>query len=202
MSAQETSDFEGRSETMMVKGPRRWRWHLSEFDQLQADPRFRLSQLVELIGGELVPMSVKTDRHELLRVEIANRLGRNLPDHLRLMSGLGWRPGDEGYYEPDLVIFESCGNPASLSGSAMLLIIEIGTGEMVVESEHKAALYSALGVRDYWVVNAQTLETRVYRSPASSGYGRLRIVSSGATVTSLLVPQIELKFSAMGLGTV
>ncbi len=146
-------------------------------------------------------MSAKTERHEVLRVEIANRLARQLPNNMRVMTGLGWQPGDGGYYEPDLVMFETSANPAGLSGAAMALVIEIGTGEMLGEINTKATLYAALGVRDYWVVNAQTLETRIYRAPAANGFGRLKIVSSGAAVTPLALPQIEMKFSTLGLGS-
>jgi hypothetical protein len=52
----------------------------------------------------------------------------------------------------------------------------------------QAGQYAALGVREYWVVNAATLETRVHRGPAAAGYGEIWPVAPNEPLAPSLTP--------------
>ena len=52
----------------------------------------------------------------------------------------------------------------------VLLAIEVAHSSLRFDTTTKARLYAALGVRDYWVIDAETLTTRVHRGPSPQGY--------------------------------
>ncbi len=69
-----------RPTTQAAEGVPRLRWTLAEFERLGELGIFTEEDRIELIGGELVPMSPKGNRHEIVRAAIHNWLRRNLPD--------------------------------------------------------------------------------------------------------------------------
>jgi hypothetical protein len=71
-----------RPTTQAAEGVPRLRWTLSEFERLTELGVFAEDDRIELIGGELVPLSPKGNRHENVRAAIHNWLRRNLPDEI------------------------------------------------------------------------------------------------------------------------
>lgn len=63
----------------------------------------------------------------------------------------------------------------------------------------KADVYSVHGVREYWVVNARTLETKIHRDPATGGYRDVRDANASTMLVPLLVPALEVKLSDLDL---
>ncbi len=56
---------------------------------------------LELIGGELVPMSPRGGRHELIMSALAYHWGRACPETCRLIGETTFRLSDDTYLEPD-----------------------------------------------------------------------------------------------------
>src|SRR5262245_61664453 len=94
-----------RDPTQAAEGLPRWRWTLAEFDRFVELGSLTEDDRVELIGGELVPMAAKGIRHESARGELQDWIARTLPPTVRVMVELGWRPDEETYCEPDLIVF-------------------------------------------------------------------------------------------------
>ena len=82
-----------RRPTQAAEGLPRWRWSLTEFDQMIEHGLLREDDRVELIDGEMVPMHAKGGRHELVKVKLFNFLMRRVPEELEIGVELGWRPG-------------------------------------------------------------------------------------------------------------
>lgn len=189
-----------RPTTQAAEGLPRLRWTLAEFDRLSELGVFRDDDRIELIGGELVPMQSKGGRHELVKTKILNWMMRRLPHDLELSVELGWRPGEDMYLEPDIVVYRAGPSPSHVPAGDALLVIEVADSSLLFDTGRKAGIYAALGVRDYWVVNTTTLVTRVYREPSSSGYGKSEDVSAADTVVPLLLPSLAVKLADLGLG--
>jgi Uma2 family endonuclease len=189
-----------RPTTQVADGVPRMRWTLAEFERLIEVGILTEEDRIELIQGELVPMSPKGNRHELVRDEIMNWMIEHKPTALRLSSEIGWRPPDaDTYVEPDLLI---C--PRSLKGVTMpptevLLAIEVAHSSLRFDSTTKAKLYAALGVRDYWVVDAETLTTRVHREPSADGYASVVMVPPSETLVPLLAAPLAIRLADLDL---
>lgn len=89
-----------RGTTQTAEGIPRLRWTLAEFERLTELGIFGEADRIELLGGELVPMSPKGRQHEAVRGAILNRLRQELPAEFDLRVEPGWRPNETDYGEP------------------------------------------------------------------------------------------------------
>jgi len=79
---------------------------------------------------------------------------------LRLSSEIGWRPPDaDTYVEPNLLICPRALKSVTRSPTDVLLAIEVAHSSLRFDATIKARLHAALGVRDNWVIDAETLTT-------------------------------------------
>ena len=176
------------------------RWTLAEFERLIEVGILTEDDRVELIQGELVPMAPKGNRHELVRDEIMNWMMERKPADLRLSSEIGWRPpGADTYVEPDLLICPRSLKGVTVPPTEVLLAIEVAHSSLRFDSTTKARLYSALGVCEYWVVDAQTLTTRVHREPSPEGYASVIEVPPSETLVPLLAPPLAVRMGDLDL---
>lgn len=189
-----------RPTTQVADGIPRMRWTLAEFERLIEVGILTEEDRIELIQGELVPMASKGDRHELVRDEIMNWMAERLPGTLRLSTVIGWRPSDtDTYVEPDLLICPRRFKGVTVPPQEVSLAIEVADSSLKFDTTTKATLYAALGVREYWVVDARTLTTRVHREPAASGYASVEKVSSSETLVPSLAAALAIRVGDLDL---
>ena len=189
-----------REPTQAAEGMPRWRWTLAEFERFIALGILTEDDRVELIGGEIVPMAAKGIAHENVSGDLHDWLVDHLPKDLRVCVELGWRPGGSTYCEPDLLVLpRRFRTPSKASGSEALLVIEIADTTLKKDLGSKAALYAGVGVREYWVVNAFTLDTHVPLAPdpAARRWGAKRKVAPSRRLAATLVPQIALRLAEL-----
>ena len=153
---------------------------------------------VELIGGELVPMSAKGVAHEDLKGDLDDWFHINLPRWTRVVIELGWRPDETTYCVPDLIVFpRSFRTLGKVPAGEVLLVIEVADSTLKSDLTTKASLYSSLGVREYWVIDAYAMITHVHRQPSVDGYRRRRTVASARLLKPELVPEVALRLDRL-----
>lgn len=190
--------------TQTADGLPRLRWSLAEFERLSDlgffggidGPRER----VELIEGELLPMHAKGGRHEWVRNELLHQISSRLPDGVRCFSEPGWRPGGDLYLEPEMIVCRAGLRPSSVPPSEVLLLVEVADTSLAYDLGLKAVVYAGLGVREYWVVDARSLETHVHTGPSAKGYSRVVKLAADEWLSPHLVPAIGLSLGGLGLG--
>ena len=155
---------------------------------------------IEYIGGELVPMHEKTPLHENVRCALDNFMLRRLPDGVRGLPCLGWRIDSETYFEPDLPIYRDGATIPHLAPRDILLLIEVADTSLAYDLELKANFYARLGVREYWVVNAKTLETIVHLEPGAEGYAKVSTSEPNETLAPLALPALTVSLGALKIG--
>jgi Uma2 family endonuclease len=188
-----------RPTTQVADGVPRLRWTFAEFERLAELGFFTEDDRIELIGGELVPMAPKGNRHEVVRAALHNWLRRNLSSQFDYHSEPGWHADATNYFEPDFLVGSAGFDPTSVNPSDVALLIEVAHSSLAFDTTTKAGQYAALGVREYWVVNAVTLATRVYRAPASGGYGDVHTVAANEPLASLLIPSLTIRLVELKL---
>jgi Uma2 family endonuclease len=157
--------------TRAAEGLPRRRFTVAEVEAMVAAGIIDEDERVELIGGELVPMSPKGTHHETVKNALIDRWVRARPDSCRLAAETTFRLSLDSYLEPDLVIFPREPGLKGLSQSNVLLVVEIADSSKRYDMGRKAKLYSAFGVRELWVIDAVKLTIRVFREPTADGYG-------------------------------
>ena len=81
---------------------------------------------VELIGGDLVPMSPKGNDHELVKTALADRWYRPNLDDVDSSPLTTFRLSEDTYLEPDVVIYPRASGIRGLNAATTcLLVVEI-----------------------------------------------------------------------------
>jgi Uma2 family endonuclease len=145
----------------------------------------------ELIGGELVAMAAKGNHHETLKVSLQNFWGKARADDIRVASETPLRLDTYNEPEPEFIVYPRGMKPGEVRGYTVLLVVEVADTSLPIDHNIKAPLYARFGVREYWVINARSLITTVYREPSSAGYG----FSGDELLSPLLAPSLAVRLA-------
>src|SRR5580698_4221680 len=156
--------------TSAAEGLPRRRFTVAEVEAMVAAGVMEEDERVELIGGELVPMSPKGSRHELVKTALLQRWYRASPDEYGLVPETTFRLSEDTYLEPDVVIYPRASGIRGLSANNVLLVVEIADSSLRYDLGRKAVLYACFGIRELWVIDAARLTTRVFREPTADTY--------------------------------
>ena len=135
--------------TQAAEGLPRRRFTVADVEAMIAAGLMDEDERVELIGGELVPMAAKGNRHEIVKVALLDRWVRARPDGVRVAPETTFRLSEDTYLEPDVVIYDRATGLKSLSGENVLLVVEIADSSLRYDSGRKAALTPASACATY-----------------------------------------------------
>lgn len=145
------------------------------------DPDERL----ELIGGEIVPMSAKGSRHEAIRTAFNFHWGRVCPAGFAFAPETGLRLGPRTYVEPDFIVFARTKRLADIKGPDVLLAVGVADSSLDYDLQRKPLVYAAFGVREYWVIDAAARIIHRHAGVTPQGYCDI----DQKTATDRLVPR-------------
>jgi Uma2 family endonuclease len=172
--------------TNAAEGLPRRRFTVAELEQMTAAGILAEDERIELIGGEVVPMSPKGNHHEILKAALTHFWVPRLPDDLRLITETTFRLTPDTYLEPDFVFYPKASGIRGLNAGTARLVVEIAESSLGYDLGRKAGLYAGFGIAELWVIDAVRLVTHIHRDPGPPGYGA--VVASGPD--ERLVPQV------------
>jgi Uma2 family endonuclease len=149
----------------------------ADYDQLKR---------LELIDGVLIDMAAKGRRHEVVREELSNHWTREAPFELFVTVEPQFNLSAGCAPQPDLLVRPRGIKTPDLKGPEVLLVVEVADTSLPFDLKTKSVIYAAHGVREYWVINANSLVTTVHLGATPTGYGSVVEVSA----TQLLVPSL------------
>jgi Uma2 family endonuclease len=153
---------------------------------------------VELIEGELVPMSPKGNRHEVLKARLNIFFARQAPKGVTFVPETTFRLSERTYLEPDFVFFPDELPLAELHGGNALLVVEVADSSLAYDRGRKARLYASYGVRELWVIDSVKLTTLVYRDP-ERGFLEPAEKSAQDRLEALLIPGLGVTLGGLTL---
>jgi Uma2 family endonuclease len=125
---------------------------------------------IEILGGEIVPMSPKGNRHEALKVAIALRWGKRCPDGFAFAPETGLTLDKFTYFEPDFIVFSRQVALGAVKGENVLLAVEVADSSLDYDLRRKPLVYGQYGVRELWVIDAARRRVHVHLGPGPGGY--------------------------------
>ena len=185
--------------TQAAEGLPRWRWTTDELVKLTDLGVFTEYDRFELIGGEIVPMSPRGRRHELVGDELAQFWIPQLPGVVRTGQERQLNLDEATYTNPDLLLRPANIKMPDVRGDTVILVIEVADSSMAADMKTKAALYARFGVREYWVVEAWSLITHVHREPTAAGYVSVSQVAADVEQAPQLVPDLKVTMAKLDL---
>ena len=156
---------------------------------------------LELVGGELVPMSSKGLRHELVKAALLERWipgARGLG--LRIVPNTPWELATDALFEPDLVVFDRAVGLEALAPETALLVVELADSSLGYDLGMKAQIYAGFAVPELWVIDVRRLVVHVHRMPDAEGYGSIIALGSEDVVVPERVPELALRLSDLEIG--
>jgi len=188
-----------RPTTQVADGLPRWRWTVAEIERMAATGYFNEYDRFELLGGEIVPMSPKGRRHEIIRHELGYRFTRLAPEEIFVAQEGQFNLSADTYLVPDLLVHPRAIATPDVRGSDALLVVEIAETSLAYDLKTKATLYASYGVRECWVINAATLVTAVHREPSGTGYASVQEVAPDTPLVPSLAKPLTLALDTLGL---
>lgn len=185
--------------TMAAEGMPRRAWTVAEIEAMVEAGIIDEDERFELIGGEVVPMSPKGARHEMVKIELNEHLQKTKAADLSIAPETTLRLDEKSFVEPDFCVFPRSINPGDMRGYDVLLAIEIADTSLRYDLGRKIGTYAAYGIPEVWVVNALTLVTRVHKQLGPEGYRSVAEFGPDETMTSVRVPSVSMCLSALGL---
>ncbi len=159
----------------------------------------RENDRVELIEGELVVMSPKGNFHEVLKAMLLRHFYQRISGDITLIPETTLWLNRRNYTEPDILFYRPSVGIKRLNGETTLLAIELSDSSLRYDTGRKVEIYAKYGVRELWVINARTLETRMYREPEGDAYKVVEDKNQNDILSALLVPGIDLALSSLDL---
>ena len=161
----------------------------------------RTEERVELIGGELVPMNPKGSRHEVLKLAINLRWGRQHPDDTAFIPETTFHLSDDTFLEPDFLVFPRSVAIGDLRPDRVLLAVELSDTSIGFDLGPKALIYAHFGIRELWVIDAITRRIHVHREPTDDRYLSITPWSADDLVVPALAPSaFALRLADLDLG--
>jgi Uma2 family endonuclease len=189
----------GRPSTQAAEGLPRWRWTVAEIECVAAAGLFGDCDKFELVGGEMVPMSPRGRRHELIRLELSYRWSRTVSENVMVAAEPQFNLDADTYLNPDILVHPRSTATYDLRGPEALSVVEIAESSLSYDLKVKSSLYAANGVPEYWVVNAVTLQTTVHRQPSEKGYAASEVFPASALLVPLLLPELAITLNELAL---
>ena len=185
--------------TQAAEGLVRRRFTVAEIESMVAKGIIAEDERFELLGGEVVPMSPKGRRHETIRCELAFLMSRQASAMLRVAAEAQFNLADDAYVVADILVYLAATKVPDVRGPSALLVVEIADSSLAYDLDTKAGIYAACGVRECWVVNAKTLETRVHCKPSPTGYSDVTEVPASARLTPRAAPELAISLGDLDL---
>ncbi|MGO9543672.1 MAG: Uma2 family endonuclease [Rhodomicrobium sp.] len=185
--------------TQAAEGMRRRRFTVAELEAMVAAGILDEDERIELIGGEVVPMSPKGNNHEILKVALVEYWVKRLPDRFRLAPETTFRLTPDTYLEPDFVFYDKAAGIRGLRADTACLVVEIADSSFSYDIGRKAALYASFGISELWVIHAVRLETRIHRAPSPAGYRDIIDLTSDRTLVPVFAPELAVKLCELEL---
>jgi Uma2 family endonuclease len=175
-------------------------WTVQDYHRMSDLGIIDPTERTELIAGHIVLMTAKGTPHvitlQLLATNIQEQLGKSAlirtQDPIRL--------DNFSEPEPDLAIVKGSildyaeRHPAP---EDIYLVVEVADSTLKQDCEVKDKLYAGSNIAEYWVVDIQNRQVRIFRDPTPDGYGSQLMLSATHAVSPLAFPEITLSIESI-----
>ena len=125
---------------------------------------------LSLSGEKLFRCHQRENRHELIKSALNRYWTRKLLDAVCLVTETTLHVNDDTFHEPDFLFYLAADGLINLPPLKVPLIVELSDSSLSFDLNRKVPLYAGYGIRETWVIDANTLVTHVHRHPGNDGY--------------------------------
>jgi Uma2 family endonuclease len=172
-----------------------WRLSVADVEAMVEAGILSEDDRVELIAGELVAMSARNIRHELVKNRLAILMNRLLPSPFEAwVESTVWLSPDT-FVEPDITVLPVRTGMSRIAGPDCALIIEVADASLPYDSQRKAPLYARFGVTEFWLIDVRANRVSVHRAPEPSGFTDITTHAATAILNPVALPTLAIPLS-------
>jgi len=173
----------------------RHKFNRQEYHALGETGILKPGDRVELIKGEIIHLSPISSLHAAYVKRLNQLFAQKFGDRVLIAVQNPVFLDDYSEPQPDLALlrprsdFYAAAHP---QGEDILLLVEVANTTLEIDRSIKIPLYAASGIPEVWLVNARDRTLETYRQPLGDTYQQVQILSPGAKVTLLALPEVEI----------
>lgn len=156
---------------------------------------FEEGERVELIRGVLSPMGSEGDVHARARYFLTRVFMRALGPEWFVASNTSLFLAEDVEVQPDLHVFSVTMKSDAVSGSDVLLAIELSNTTQHRDLNVKAPIYAEYGVRELWVLDLDAKTGLIFDRIENGAYAPGRSVGLNDTLTPTLISGVSLRMA-------
>jgi Uma2 family endonuclease len=184
--------------TALAEGLPRRRFSVADVVRMVEVGLIGQDERLEVLDGEIVPMSPKGNRHEDVKVAIGFVWTRAAPESVMVAQETGLRLDELTYIEPDFIVFDRSKRRSELTGPEILLAVEVADRSLDYDVHRKPLVYARFGVRELWVIDATRREILRHLDPAAESYATVeKFGASDALTPRFAPPELVLRLAAL-----
>ena len=185
--------------TQAAEGLPRRMWSVAEIEAMTALGIFQEDDRFELIGGEIVPMSPKGNRHEIYKISLNYFWTKRATSSYRIAPETTFRLDTYTFLEPDFVFYDGAVKRQDLAPANTWLVVEISDTTLGYDLGRKPLIYANAGVKALWVIDVNTLDTHQFSHPGVDGYQQTKTIGPKEILMPDFAPELAVKLAELEL---
>ena len=174
--------------------PGRYRLRVGDYAMLDATGAFDGAR-TELIEGDVIVMSPQYRPHGIAKLGLYNALRSSLQalrSPLTAVVEFSLALDEHNLPEPDIMLTSEPIGEGAVPLASVALVIEVADTTLDTDLGAKARLYSAAGVREYWVADINGGVIHQMWAPNAETYGKCRKIAFGETVAAATIDRLSI----------
>ena len=173
------------------------KWTPAEFDALCRSGVLREDERLELLDGELVPMTPPGEKHTDVTTRLTTLVAKAAPEGLLVGSQSPLACG-ESRPQPDLYVIPEAESRGDQFPRRALLVVEVADSSLR-EDRYKVGVYARAGIPEMWLVNVQQQLVEAHTEPDTEAgrYRAIRVLGRGDVLTTSLLPQLRIHVGSL-----
>ncbi|WP_373543042.1 Uma2 family endonuclease [Chamaesiphon sp.] len=174
------------------------KWSLDDYHKM-IEAGLLDDRSVELMDGAIIQMVPEGIAHAFCCRGTAKYLRTILGERAEISEAHPISLPNDSEPEPDIAIIKA---PDTLyrdrhpQPDDIFWLIEIANTTLINDLGAKRELYAQAGISEYWVMNLQTSELKIFRNLTANGY-RAEISLNSGTISPLAFPEISIEISRL-----
>jgi Uma2 family endonuclease len=172
--------------------PRR-RWTREEYGRMLDAGILQPDERVELLDGEVVPMTPQKSLHAATVQALSSILMHAVAAGFQVRVQLPLALGRHSEPEPDIAVVRGeRWDFRSEHPDTAALVAEVADTSLGRDRLRKGPLYARAGIPEYWILDLTSDTLEVCRDPGEDGYASVSQLRRGQTVRLLADPNVTL----------
>jgi Uma2 family endonuclease len=174
------------------------KWTVEQYHKL-VNAGVLIDRRVELLAGDIIEMSPEGMFHAVYCGDAVDYLKQLLGNRAKVREAHPITLPNDSEPEPDIAVVKS--SPTRYLDhhpypADVFWLVEYADSTLTKDLNIKQQIYAAAGIREYWIVNLQSLELIVFRGMSTTGYETETRLSTGY-IAPLSFPEIEIEVNRL-----